>query len=390
MKYFTLVYLICTLFLINRAVADVPRVISYQGVLTDANGKPIIGTKDITFRLQAKNSSPTKNWTETVNGVVLNGGLFSVPLGLTSNPQGFPSLDGEYDIVVSIDGKDFKVPLYSAVHALSIADNCVTSEKIKDGEVKSNDIADNAISNNHVRDNSIIGNKIQNSSISFDKLNNGSVEGQSLVWSSGKWTPTITEALPKGQSPGETLVWNGVEWVVQKNNTIPIGTILPFAGDITIEMLIDGWALCDGSSIPQESDYDEIRVIANSYWNGNLPDLRGMFLRGANDVWGMDENMFRTPGNIQLSSTALPRNGFRTSYEGLHQHETMGFKSYYTNGQAGGSATSPVMGNPQLNYMGFGYGLYTSQNGTHNHSISGGDYETRPINTAVNFIIKAK
>ena len=72
----------------------------------------------------------------------------------------------------------------------------------------------------------------------------------------------------------------------------PAGMIVPFAGPA--ENIPDGWMLCDGSEISR-SDYANLyKAIGVSWGTGdgsttfNLPDLRGMFLRGVSGDSGYD------------------------------------------------------------------------------------------------------
>lgn len=68
---------------------------------------------------------------------------------------------------------------------------------------------------------------------------------------------------------------------------VTAGTILPFASDKTTSL--QGWRLCDGSSLAAADFPDLFAVISNA--NGgnaskgqgtfNIPDLRARFLRGA-------------------------------------------------------------------------------------------------------------
>ena len=74
----------------------------------------------------------------------------------------------------------------------------------------------------------------------------------------------------------------------------PAGMIMPFAGPA--ENIPEGWLLCDGSEI-NRSDYanlyDAIGVcwgIGDGSTTFNLPDLRGMFLRGVSGDSGNDED----------------------------------------------------------------------------------------------------
>lgn len=74
----------------------------------------------------------------------------------------------------------------------------------------------------------------------------------------------------------------------------PAGIIVPFAGEV--ENIPYGWLLCDGSEISR-SQYTNLYTAIGVCWgtgNGsttfNLPDLRGMFLRGVSADSGNDPN----------------------------------------------------------------------------------------------------
>ena len=80
----------------------------------------------------------------------------------------------------------------------------------------------------------------------------------------------------------------------------PVGSIMPFACPSTDPQ----WHLCDGSSLPAR-DYPELASALSGLWgnpsqitNGiSLPDLRGVFLRGA------DSGANRDPGPRSKSLT---------------------------------------------------------------------------------------
>jgi hypothetical protein len=72
----------------------------------------------------------------------------------------------------------------------------------------------------------------------------------------------------------------------------PAGLIAPFAG--TKDKVPNGWLLCDGSAVSR-SDYANLYDAIGVCWGTgdgvttfNLPDLRGMFLRGVSDDSGND------------------------------------------------------------------------------------------------------
>ena len=82
---------------------------------------------------------------------------------------------------------------------------------------------------------------------------------------------------------------------VAHNATLfPAGMIMPFAGPA--ENIPNGWVLCDGSEVSR-SDYANLYAAIGVCWGigdgsttFNLPDLRGMFLRGVSGDSGNDED----------------------------------------------------------------------------------------------------
>lgn len=78
---------LCFLTLTAQANATtVPPLVNYQGMLTDADGNPMSGTKQLEFNLYDAASGGNKIWGPQVfNSVPLVGGKFNVILGTTDN-----------------------------------------------------------------------------------------------------------------------------------------------------------------------------------------------------------------------------------------------------------------------------------------------------------------
>jgi hypothetical protein len=85
MYRFTLMFsLIVLVSLSGLALADIPRLINYQGMLTDDAGNPLNATVSITFKIYTDSLSVSpelKKWEETQTGVEVVNGLFNVMLG---------------------------------------------------------------------------------------------------------------------------------------------------------------------------------------------------------------------------------------------------------------------------------------------------------------------
>ncbi|MCK4415018.1 MAG: hypothetical protein KAY32_15910 [Candidatus Eisenbacteria sp.] len=74
------------LLIASIASAEPPRLVNYQGVLTDTGGEPLSGPRDLTFRIYPDSASATPDlWSEEHLGVELTDGLFHVILGSVIN-----------------------------------------------------------------------------------------------------------------------------------------------------------------------------------------------------------------------------------------------------------------------------------------------------------------
>lgn len=120
-----------------------------------------------------------------------------------------------------------------------------------------------------------------------------------------------------------------------RESLVPTGTVVAFIGNEAPE----GWLLCDGSAVPRAGEYNRLfSVIGTSHGGGdgastfNLPDYRGMFLRGVDRGRGVDPdantrtaanlggNTGDTVGTTQGGATAIPTTAFRTDSQGTHTH----------------------------------------------------------------------
>lgn len=89
------------------------------------------------------------------------------------------------------------------------------------------------------------------------------------------------------------------------------GMIAPFAGPADSDKIPDGWLLCDGKAV-KRSDYQKLYNAIGVAWGKgdgsttfNLPDLRGMFLRGVlgdNTKKDEDGNLMDPDVNSRLST----------------------------------------------------------------------------------------
>ena len=120
-------------------LAQIPKTISYQGVVTKAAGAVVEDGKYlITFKLYDLKEGGEHLW-EEIQNVPVVGGIFNVILG-GNNPLDLP-FDQPYWLGIAIGGDaelEPRIELTAAAYSLnarSIADSVVTGSKIADGQV---------------------------------------------------------------------------------------------------------------------------------------------------------------------------------------------------------------------------------------------------------------
>ena len=81
MKKISCFAILFSLFITSLAMSQIPKTMSYQGILTDIAGVPVAdGTFSLTFRLYDAATNGTELWKETQNIDVKNG-IFNAVLG---------------------------------------------------------------------------------------------------------------------------------------------------------------------------------------------------------------------------------------------------------------------------------------------------------------------
>jgi len=178
-----------------------------------------------------------------------------------------------------------------------------------------------------------------------------------------------------------------VPYALNAGNGVPAGSVIANAGNT----LQAGWLLCNGQAISRSTYANLFASIGTTYGIGdgsstfNVPDYRGMFLRGVDAGAGNDPDTATRVA--QGSGTAVGGGNLGTLQKDAFQGH------WHSAGEGGGSAMDV---NP--NFLGYftGYkaNYYTPAMGKAFPSNDGVDgnprygSETRPKNVYVNYIIK--
>lgn len=178
---------------------------------------------------------------------------------------------------------------------------------------------------------------------------------------------------------------------VAHNAMLPAGMIVPFAGPV--ENIPVGWLLCDGRTVSRSEYinlYDAIGVAwgeGNGTTTFNLPDLRGMFLRGVSGESGNDADANKR--------TMLNENGGNTGNNvGSYQGDAIkNIKGTFTSGSMIPSENTGFVSRVETLGMGGGqegdgWKSLTCKYTFDASAVVSVGSDNRPKNVYVNYIIK--
>lgn len=167
---------------------------------------------------------------------------------------------------------------------------------------------------------------------------------------------------------------------------VPIGTIVAFGGPESC--IPDGWLFCNGDVL-NSSEYEELYNTIGTRWGGDgntfrIPDLRGRFLRGLDKSGKVDRDVSSRialfPGGSFGAEIGTYQNDALQGH--LHENSGMYMASTVPGSGIGVDGEGPNLGIQTFNlYPNISDGI----NGV--PRVTG---ETRPVNAAVNYIIRAK
>jgi hypothetical protein len=106
-RFFVFSVTIILVFVAGPSLAEIPKLINYQGMLTDESGEPLDGDFDLFFRIYNAPSGGDKRWEENHSGVSIGEGLFNVILGSKS---GGVDLDFSEEYWLEIQVEDDTMP----------------------------------------------------------------------------------------------------------------------------------------------------------------------------------------------------------------------------------------------------------------------------------------
>ncbi len=201
---------------------------------------------------------------------------------------------------------------------------------------------------------------------------------------------SIKVEIQEGSSTWVEIANEELASVPYAENTfqMPVGSIIPYAGTRSAaeSLEAEGWYICDGRQLPS-TDYGLLYTAIGNNWGGdasnfNIPDLRGLFLRGLDER--TDGTTMDPDGN---SRVALSAGGVGGRNVGSYQSDIIKDHKHYRNEEkitefrsrtgVAGSGWAWHPGGPQaaaVDYTGTMESDYSS--------------ETRPKNVYVIYLIR--
>ncbi len=178
------------------------------------------------------------------------------------------------------------------------------------------------------------------------------------------------------QDSSITVVSDNANWIITDmsqgfNSSMPTGVIVQWGGTTAPT----GWALCDGSAVSRTTYAGLFSVISDVYGIGNgtstfnLPDHRGVFVRGAGSQVISGITYTGTRGTTQADAMQ----GHIHQNQSKRANSTTGDFSFISNGDNVGTTWTNPSGVPATD----------GANGTPRTAA-----ETRPANISVTHIIK--
>ncbi|MEO0071652.1 MAG: hypothetical protein ABIK39_06180, partial [candidate division WOR-3 bacterium] len=193
----------------------IPRMLSYQGKLTDSLGNPVPdGNYQLTFRLYTEETGGSPFWTEEQTITVRNG-LFSALLGAVTPIGSVPDAGVLYLSLQVGTGSELtpRLRIVSAAYAF-LTERAANSDLLQGKDTTAldsryvNESQANSITSAMIVDGTIATADIANNAITSAKIGNGEV--------------TMPKINQSGATLNQVIKWNGTQWA-PANDSVGVG-----------------------------------------------------------------------------------------------------------------------------------------------------------------------
>lgn len=400
-----------------HAESQVPALISYQGHITDSAGTALGANsptnRTVTFRIwNSPSGSAEENRLYSESQVVtFVNGEFSVNLGNGTPVNGETNANTIADIWttkdaflgITVDDGDSETAdpelaprqqivttafAFRAKHT-EVAD---IAKQVENGAITQNMLANNSVTINQIADQSIQSSKIIDNSISTVDIGDGQVTLADIAANAVDSLRVVDNSIGSQDildgsihshdiRDGDVALVDLVAAV--RDSLCPPGTILSYAGDNAPA----GWLMCDGNPYNRSQYPVLFSLIGTRFGHGNqsttfnVPDLRGVFLRGRDGSRNLDPD--KNSRQQLYSGGAAGNNVGSLQYSAFQNH--FHISPYGENGITDFRFGQHNYGDDRKR----GASGTDTDNQSHGYTSPAGDSsETRPINVYVNYIIK--
>jgi hypothetical protein len=165
----------------------------------------------------------------------------------------------------------------------------------------------------------------------------------------------------------------------------PPGSIMAYMGTNAP----NGWLMCDGTAYPT-NQYPALFAVLGSSCGAsgttfNVPDCRGIFLRGVN---GTRSDAFADPDDNTTFRTNVFTGGNSGNEVGSYQADQIVAHNHIEGTYEGSGPPRDIYGSVSIGSQLWGDWQYSAMGNTHALTSTVGGNETRPKNIYVNYIIK--
>jgi hypothetical protein len=378
----TVCFAICA-FLCGHAFAQTaPKLLPFQGRLTDQNGIAVSnGVRLVQFKIYDVPSGGSPVWAGELHRTTVNGGLINVLLG-SKTPFTGVDFDRQLYLEITVD--------INGDNSITLADPPMLPRQAILPVIFAKEAADSRKLNGYDWT-PIFGTNSPNVALPASKLADGSVPGakiQSATITSNQIAPlTITASqmaaatITSNQIAPAAITRANLDANLLLDAIIPPGTIFPFAGP----NVPAGWLPCDGRAT-NRTDLPRLFTAIGTCWGNsaggtntfNLPDLRGLFLRGLEvrpSGQGRDPDVANRISITNGGNTGPNVGSFQNDEIKSHQHAEPWWNSFEPYGGEANSGETIGGGASAGNYR-------------KSFVKSAGGSESRPRNAYVNYIIK--
>jgi microcystin-dependent protein len=358
---------------ITMLAQSAPTLLPFQGRLTDQNGVAISnGVKVVQFKIYANPTGGAPVWAGEVHRTTVNGGLINVTLGSKTPLEGVNFNQQLYlEITVDVSG-----PGGIPDNAITEADPPMLPRQAILPVVFSKESANaralagydwSAIFGVNSPLGPISGSKIQPRSITSAQIASNSITTDLLA----------SQAVTSNQIASGTIGVAQLAAQLVADSLNPPGTVIAWMGVTTNPP--PGWELCWGQAVGRaDPKYARLfSVIQTSDGTGdglntfNLPDLRGLFLRGIN---ASRSDNYADPDTLQRTNSSA--GGNYGNQVGSVQADMFKSHTHTYNPKINNYADSSNSGGS------------TPGSDTTRETLPTGGNETRPKNVYVQYLIK--